>query len=585
MLKIILNYMLQKEGSKLFILLVFFLIFLPFYVLAQDVSPGEQPSAQGSRFKSESEQNKKRAEKKKAKAPPIEIEKEKERPVSGQGITFVLKSVKITGSTIFEPDDLSFAYKNYIGKQVTFNELEEIASAIKSLYKKKGYLTSDAYIPEQDIAQGVVEIRISEGKLGELKLEGNKWFSRLLMGKYIHIKKGELLNILTLEKDLLRLNQNPDLDLSAVLSAGKEPASTDIILKVHDSFPYHAGYSFDNQGTRLVGKYRNSLVFRSSNFSGRNDSIVVNTLKSETSLGEFFSYTAPLGTRGTRLGFDFTNFYLRMGSEYKDADITGTTQIFTPHIYSEILLSQDFQAYSDLGMDIKSIKKKSGGDTVTNDQMRLPYAAFDFAKIDSLFGGGQTIFSPRFSFSLDDCLGASSRHHPSASRPDTGGYFFKYEQALRRIQRAPGDSFISVRSQCLIGSRTLPSSEQLQLGGANSVRGYPEGEYLADIGVVLNVEWMFPGYFLPKGYKLPHADRALRDQFQPVIFLDIGEGKLKKVGDGEKQRSSLVGAGAGIRFQFNRYFFLRLDFAQRLGDKPSSDKERSNFYITCQLEI
>jgi len=582
---IILNHIFQKERSRSIILLVSVLIFLPFYVLAQDVSPGEQPSAQGSRFKSESEQDKKRTEKKKAKAPPIEIEKEKERPVPARGITFVLKNVKITGSTIFKPDDLFFAYKNYIGKQVAFNELDEIASAIRSLYKKKGYFTSDAYIPEQDIAQGEVEVRVSEGKLGELKIEGNKWFSRPLLEKYIHIKKDGILNILALQKDLLRLDQNPDLDLSAVLSAGKEPASTDIVLKVKDSFPYHAGSSFDNQGTRLVGKYRNSLVFRSTNFAGRNDSIVVNMLKSETSLGEFFSYTVPLGTRGTRLGFDFTNFYLRMGSEYKDADITGTTQIFTPHIYSEISLSQDFQAYSDLGMDIKSIKKKSGGDTVTNDQIRLPYLAFDFAMIDSFLSGGQTIFSPRFSFSLDDCLGASSRHHPSASRPDTGGYFFKYEQALRRIQRAPGGSFISVRSQCLIGSRTLPSSEQLQLGGANSVRGYPEGEYLADIGVILNVEWMFPGYFFSKGYKLPHADMALRDQFQPVIFLDIGEGKLKKVGAEEKQRSSLVGAGAGIRFQFNKNFFLRLDWAQRLGDKPASDKERSNFYITCQLEI
>ncbi|MFA5119200.1 MAG: POTRA domain-containing protein [Candidatus Omnitrophota bacterium] len=585
MIKIILNRLSQKIKKKAFTLLACFFLFLPFYASAQDVSPGEQPAAQGSRFKSESEQNKKSSEKKKAKVPVIELEKEKETPVPGQGVSFVLKNVRITGSTIFSPDELSFAYKNYIGRQVVFNDIERIASVVKSRYKKKGYLTSDVYIPEQDVARGEVEIRVSEGKTGEIKLEGNKWFSRPLLEKYIHSKRNELLNIFTLQKDLLRLNQNPDLELAAVLSAGEEPATTDIILKVRDNFPYHAGYSYDNQGTRLVGKSRNSLVFRGTNFSGHNDFLIVNTLKSETSLGEFFSYTLPLGTNGARLGFDFTNFYLRLGSEYKDADITGTTQIFTPHVSSELFLSPDFQAYADLGVDIKSIKKKSGGDTVTNDQIRSFYGALDFAKIDSFLGGGQTIYSPRFSFFTKDWLGASSRDHPSASRSGAGGFFFKYEQALSRIQRAPGDSFISVRSQFLAASRTLPSSEQLQLGGAHSVRGYPEGEYLADIGAFLNVEWVFPGYFFPKGYKLPRANLPLRDQFQPVIFFDLGEGKLKKTGEGERHTMTLMGAGAGIRFQFNKNLFLRLDWAKRLGQKPSSGQGPSNFYITCQLEI
>jgi hemolysin activation/secretion protein len=48
---------------------------------------------------------------------------------------------------------------------------------------------------------------------------------------------------------------------------------------------------------------------------------------------------------------------------------------------------------------------------------------------------------------------------------------------------------------------------------------------------------------------------------------------------------TLMGAGAGIRFQFNQNLFLRLDWAKRLGEKPSSGQGPSNFYITCQLEI
>jgi hemolysin activation/secretion protein len=45
-------------------------------------------------------------------------------------------------------------------------------------------------VPEQDIAAGNVEIRILEGYLGSLKVEGNRWFSSdRVIKKYIHIKK------------------------------------------------------------------------------------------------------------------------------------------------------------------------------------------------------------------------------------------------------------------------------------------------------------------------------------------------------------------------------------------------------------
>jgi hemolysin activation/secretion protein len=77
----------------------------------------------------------------------------------------------------------------------------------------------------------------------------------------------------------------------------------------------------------------------------------------------------------------------------------------------------------------------------------------------------------------------------------------------------------------------------------------------------------------------------LRDQLQPVIFTDLGAGEIKKVAAGEKPHRFLMGAGAGIRFQFNGNFFLRLDWAKRLGDRPAPGQGPSNFYITAQCEI
>jgi len=84
------------------------------------------------------------------------------------------------------------------------------------------------------------------------------------------------------------------------------------------------------------------------------------------------------------------------------------------------LLVEDFQAYSDVGIDIKVIKKKTAGEIVTNDQIRMPYASIDLAKMDSLFGGGKLLLHPGFSVSTEHFLGASARNHPTASRPHRG---------------------------------------------------------------------------------------------------------------------------------------------------------------------
>ena len=557
----------------------FFIIFFsafgfPLLVRAQNIPPGAQPGAQGSRFKAESEQEKKRVEKKKVQAPQIEIEKEKAKPAAEQGPSFILKNIQITGSTILKTDDLRPAYESYIGKSVTFKDLEDIAAAIKAMYKKRGYLSTDVYIPEQDIAQGGVEVRIVEGKLGDVKVEGNTWFDKTLLRKYIHIKKNQLLNVFTLQKDMLRLNQNPDLEVKAVVSPGKEQATTDIVLKVKDSVPYHAGVNFDNQGTRLVGKYRKSLALRSSNVTGLFDSFSINSLMSEDSLGEFISYAVPLDTYGTKAGLDLTFFDMKLGREYRGSDITGNTRIMTPHISRELSLSEDFQAYADAGIDIKVIEKRTTGTLVTNDQIRMPYAALDLAKMDTFLGGGQTVFSPRVSVSTRDFLGASSRNHPSASRPGTGGFFVKYEQSIKRTQRVAFNSFVSARSQFQAASHTLPSSEQLQLGGANSVRGYPEGEYMADTGGTLNTEWAFP-----------RAIKSVQKYFYPVVFVDMASGRLKRTGSGERPRKFLMGAGAGLRLQISRYFFLRMDWAKRVGDRPTQGQGPSTFYISAQSEI
>lgn len=549
-------------------------------VFAQDIPAGQEPGAQIERYKKDVEREKKRLEYKERKVPEIKVEEEKPK-LQIHGPSFVLKEVKITGSTIFKQEAFRGVFEQYLDKKVTFQDIEKIAGNIEAKYKEKGYFTTTVYIPEQEVKNGVIEVRVAEGKMGRLEVEGNKWFSAEFIERFFHVKKNEILNIKTVQRDILRLNNNPDLEIKTVISKGKDPQTSDISLKVQSRLPWHVGFLQDNRGSRLTGKYRSMLFTRSSNVSGLGDTLFISSLYSGKSFGQSVSYNIPLGTYGTKFNFDATYFKMRLGKEYKSFEITGNTQIYTPYFSWELALTESFEADLNLGLDIKSIKKKSLGEVDSNDQLRQPFFGFDFSKTDS---SGQTTFSPKFNFGTSGFLGASHRNHPTSSRAGTGGFFFKYEQSLNRIQRMFSDSYISIRTQLQLASHTLPSSEQFQLGGADSVRGYPEGDYSADAGGSVNIDWFFPMYLIPKTWKLPAQTVSLRRQIEPVVFIDFGGGKLKKVLSGEGKDKFLAGLGAGLRLNF-KLFSLRLDWAKRVGDRQTSGSGPSTFYFTFQSEI
>ncbi|MBI3602513.1 MAG: ShlB/FhaC/HecB family hemolysin secretion/activation protein [Candidatus Omnitrophica bacterium] len=567
------------KNKNLIVLFLFFFCFCS-RTWAVDLPAGQDAAAQAERYRYNVENQKKILEYKKPKGLKIGPEKEKVKPVS-KGPSFLLNGVNVTGSSVFKPEDFRKIYGLYLKRQVTFQDMQEVAGKIESKYKQEGYYTTTVYIPQQNIQNGVIEIRVAEGEMGNLSIEGNRWFSADFIKRFIHVNRGEILNIKKLARDILRLNKNPDLQVKVVLSQGRVAQTTDISLKVEGRRPWHVGVQVDNSGTRLTGKVRPMLFTRSSNVSGRGDMIFINSLYTGDSLGESVSYSVPVGTNGTKFGLDVTYFRLKVGKEFKSFNITGVSQIYTPHLSWELALTEDFEAYYDLGINIKSINKKQAGTVTDNGQMRIPYFAFDFIKTDS---EGVTTFSPKFDFGTSGFWGSSRRNYSPSSRANTGGSFFKYQQSLNRTQKMFFDSYVTIRTQLQLASHTLAPSEQLQLGGADSIRGYPEGDYSADNGGYMNFDWFFPSYVIPETWKLPGQEAPLRRQIQPVFFVDLGGGKLKETQSGETKDKFLAGIGGGLSMNF-KSFSLRLDWAKSIGDKQSSGSGPSTFYFTFRSEI
>jgi len=67
--------------------------------------------------------------------------------------------------------------------------------------------------------------------------------------------------------------------------------------------------------------------------------------------------------------------------------------------------------------------------------------------------------------------------------------------------------------------------------------------------------------------------------------MDLGGGKLKKIIPGERRNKFLMGIGGGLRVHLYNKVYLRLEWAEALGDDTISGAGPSTFHITFQAEI
>ncbi|MDQ8039445.1 MAG: POTRA domain-containing protein, partial [Rickettsiella sp.] len=125
-------------------------------------------------------------------------------------IRFVLRSVHITGSTVYSEESLRIFYQPYLNKKIGYQELEKIASDITLKYIKDGYLLSHAHIPTQNLSTGHVKIEIFEAYIANASVQGKTFGIEKFLATYIEkIKQTRPLRQETLQHYILLLNRLP----------------------------------------------------------------------------------------------------------------------------------------------------------------------------------------------------------------------------------------------------------------------------------------------------------------------------------------------------------------------------------------
>ncbi len=193
-----------------------------------------------------------------------------------------IEKIQVQGYTIFSAREIEEIIKPYRGRQLDFERLRNITEAITELYVSRGYITSGAYLPEQEIVDGRIDIRVVEGQLEDIKIEGLKNLQAKYVRSFIsstetsEISNPELeqspLNIKDLEEELNLLKRDPSIEnIEAELVRGTAPNLSVLLIEVEETSPYEAKLSFDNYRSPSVGEFQGTVQTGYRNLIGVSD--------------------------------------------------------------------------------------------------------------------------------------------------------------------------------------------------------------------------------------------------------------------------------------------------------------------------
>ncbi len=470
----------------------------------------------------------------------------------------LVKNIKVTGNTVFSNEVLATVTNPYLGKSLTLPELEEVATALTQFYKERGYTLANAYLPEQEIKEGVVEFVILEGRLGDLIISGNKHYSTEFIRKgFRRVIKEQIIRNDSLERSLLLLNENLDLKVSATLEPGAVTGTTNILAKAEDKRPLHASLDFNNYGFNTISRYRFGVGVEAGNvlFDGAalNLNGIIGNIPDQLLFGTG-AYSVPISAHGTKLVVSGSGGKFNVGAELAAIGIEGRIQTVDVSVTHPFIKTRFQSLLAEFGFAAKNNHLSALGQTLGDDRVRLLKLGINYDRLDR---SGRNFFSLYGFQGLSDALGGMPDNDPLATRLGADNRFTKGTLSTGRIQSLGGDALLILRGTGQISSSALPVIEMFLLGGPDSVRGYQLGERFVDEGFAVTAEPRIPLF------------PSVLPSTQVGAFIDYGAGRLLNPASGEATFSNLTGTGVSLNTALPYYESkIRVDVGFPLGPTP-----------------
>jgi hemolysin activation/secretion protein len=467
----------------------------------------------------------------------------------------------------------------------TISEMQEVTDEITRVYRGAGYILARAYIPEQEVTDGRVVIRILEGMLEQLSFEGNQDYS----GDVLRLPFEEIINQPVnreeIERALLDLSDYPGLRFNSVFSPGEALGTAKLGVNIESEKSIEGTVWLDNHGSAFTGEYRLWADASYNNPSGAADRLsaqILTTMGDNDGKSNYYalSYERPIFGPRNLVSIDASNNAYSVGGDFAPLDLKGKSSIYNVSLRRKFIRSRKMNVE---GRAVLSSKKSSSDLSYLNigeDALTVLTlgAIADYRNTSS----GYTQAALHYSQGIPGVLGAmdedgdGNSSRTGGSGDAAGGDFSKLNLHLAHWQ--PLLFSTMVQNQSILGrievqssSDLLVSMEQMPLGGPNSVRAYPPAEYMVDSGHFISLEWIAKSSSATKG--------KFFENLQFSAFYDYAAGELNDPLANDVDAPELQGYGASIQLAPENEYIARLELATPIGDPdPSNDRSIQYFF-------
>ena len=424
-------------------------------------------------------------------SPPRVVVEQASAQALPEGIQFEVRTIQISGNTVFDSDTLLALVADTRGKRLSLRQLETQTGRITAHYRLAGYPLARAIIPAQTIVDGNVRIEVIEARLGAVRLDNRSLVTTQQLESILApLRAGDVISQAALDRPLLLISDLSGVTPSAVIRPGGAVGTSDLAVRVDPGATWAGRAQLDNAGNRYTGQQRMSADASRFNPLNRGDLVTASLLTSgQKLLSVRMAYATPVGPTGTRFNAAFSGLRYELGGSAADLQAHGDAVNGTASMSHSLHRGTDWNVRAEVQGERLKLRDQVDSTGIRSERrldllsLRLQGDASGVPRSSTQAAWFLSMTTGRLGFGD----GASAAADAASGR--TAGGFGKIEGHLLITQPviAGATLTISVHGQQAQGN--LDPSQKFSLGGPGAVRAYDVGSLSGDSAYLMSIEW------------------------------------------------------------------------------------------------
>lgn len=412
------------------------------------------------------------------------------------GPCFTINNVRFEGANLLPASARQALTQPYLQRCLNLAQINTLVQQVSDWYIERGYITSRAFLTEQDLSHGELKLLVLEGQLEKILLDQQD--DRILKMAFPGLV-GHTLNLRDIEQGMEQINRLRQQPVQIEILPGSQPGYSVVNLTAKPEFPVMLGLGFDNSGQKSTGTGQINGSLTGNNLLGLADQWFVTGARSSDFANDHDARSVqagvslPYGYWLVDYNYSYSDYLSTIDNQGFDWRSTGDSQTHRFNVSRVLFRNSDMKTGLALGLTHRINRNYLNDTRLDSSSRKLTSVSFGASHSQKLWGGFATL-NPSYSRGVP-WLGAEDDSGKVSEAPKaefdkytlSGSYYLPLAQNWNYLTS-------------LYGQWTpdrLYGSERLTLGGESSVRGFKEQYLSGDKGGYWRNEVNWSPFSLP----------------------------------------------------------------------------------------